>query len=78
MCLIILSSKAVSEVVVSVHRSQMTGLHSPEKNKPLLSIHSAVSAGGKCHSYQWRTGGWSNNVRAVWCQRSDGVNVTGE
>uniref|UniRef100_A0A671XNQ9 Thrombospondin type-1 domain-containing protein 7A n=1 Tax=Sparus aurata TaxID=8175 RepID=A0A671XNQ9_SPAAU len=33
--------------------------------------------GGKCHSYQWRTGGWSNNVRAVWCQRSDGVNVTG-
>lgn len=34
--------------------------------------------GGKCHSYQWRTGGWSNNERVVWCQRSDGVNVTGE
>uniref|UniRef100_A0A3Q4ARY6 Thrombospondin type-1 domain-containing protein 7A n=1 Tax=Mola mola TaxID=94237 RepID=A0A3Q4ARY6_MOLML len=33
--------------------------------------------GGKCHSYQWRTGGWSNNERVVWCQRSDGVNVTG-
>ncbi|XP_041663347.1 thrombospondin type-1 domain-containing protein 7B [Cheilinus undulatus] len=33
--------------------------------------------GGKCHSYQWRTGGWSNNKREVWCQRSDGVNVTG-
>ncbi|XP_034549450.1 thrombospondin type-1 domain-containing protein 7B [Notolabrus celidotus] len=33
--------------------------------------------GGKCHSYQWRTGGWSNNERTVWCQRSDGVNVTG-
>ncbi|XP_074550525.1 thrombospondin type-1 domain-containing protein 7B [Halichoeres trimaculatus] len=33
--------------------------------------------GGKCHSYQWKTGGWSNNERAVWCQRSDGVNVTG-
>uniref|UniRef100_A0A3B4YAH4 Thrombospondin type-1 domain-containing protein 7A n=1 Tax=Seriola lalandi dorsalis TaxID=1841481 RepID=A0A3B4YAH4_SERLL len=32
---------------------------------------------GKCHSYQWRTGGWSNNERVVWCQRSDGVNVTG-
>uniref|UniRef100_A0A3P9C4G4 Thrombospondin type 1 domain containing 7B n=1 Tax=Maylandia zebra TaxID=106582 RepID=A0A3P9C4G4_9CICH len=32
---------------------------------------------GKCHSYQWRTGGWSNNERTVWCQRSDGVNVTG-
>ncbi|MED6259154.1 Thrombospondin type-1 domain-containing protein 7B, partial [Ataeniobius toweri] len=34
--------------------------------------------GGKCHSYQWKTGGWTNNKRAVWCQRSDGVNVTGE
>ncbi|XP_034041977.1 thrombospondin type-1 domain-containing protein 7B [Thalassophryne amazonica] len=33
--------------------------------------------GGKCHSYQWRTGAWSNNERAVWCQRADGVNVTG-
>ncbi|KAG8000762.1 Thrombospondin type-1 domain-containing protein 7B [Nibea albiflora] len=33
--------------------------------------------GGKCHTYQWRTGGWSNNERVVWCQRSDGVNVTG-
>ncbi|XP_023806239.1 thrombospondin type-1 domain-containing protein 7B isoform X2 [Oryzias latipes] len=32
---------------------------------------------GKCHTYQWKTGGWSNNERAVWCQRSDGVNVTG-
>ncbi|CAB1457541.1 unnamed protein product [Pleuronectes platessa] len=32
---------------------------------------------GKCHSYQWRTGGWSNNERVVWCQRSDAVNVTG-
>ncbi|CAL1582759.1 unnamed protein product [Knipowitschia caucasica] len=34
--------------------------------------------GGKCQSYQWRTGAWSNNHRAVWCQRSDGVKVTGE
>ncbi|XP_015252845.1 PREDICTED: thrombospondin type-1 domain-containing protein 7B, partial [Cyprinodon variegatus] len=33
--------------------------------------------GGKCHSYQWKIGGWTNNKRAVWCQRSDGVNVTG-
>ncbi|XP_061782034.1 thrombospondin type-1 domain-containing protein 7B isoform X1 [Nerophis lumbriciformis] len=33
--------------------------------------------GGQCHSYQWRTGGWSNNERAVWCQRSDGLIVTG-
>lgn len=33
--------------------------------------------GGKCHSYEWRTSAWSDNVREVWCQRSDGVNVTG-
>ncbi|KAI1899231.1 hypothetical protein AGOR_G00059680 [Albula goreensis] len=32
---------------------------------------------GKCHSYEWKTGGWSDNERSVWCQRSDGVNVTG-
>lgn len=38
---------------------------------------SSVATGGKCHSYQWKIGGWSNNERAVWCQRSDGVNVTG-
>uniref|UniRef100_A0A674ML26 Thrombospondin type-1 domain-containing protein 7A n=1 Tax=Takifugu rubripes TaxID=31033 RepID=A0A674ML26_TAKRU len=38
---------------------------------------SRLCKGGKCHSYQWRTGGWSNNERVVWCQRSDGVNVTG-
>ncbi|KAI4900579.1 hypothetical protein NFI96_017260 [Prochilodus magdalenae] len=33
--------------------------------------------GGTCFSYEWVTGGWRNNQRAVWCQRSDGVNVTG-
>ncbi|XP_066542938.1 thrombospondin type-1 domain-containing protein 7B [Hoplias malabaricus] len=33
--------------------------------------------GGKCHSYEWRTSVWNNNERTVWCQRSDGVNVTG-
>ncbi|KAL4593481.1 thrombospondin type-1 domain-containing protein 7B-like, partial [Arapaima gigas] len=31
---------------------------------------------GKCHSYEWRTSGWKDNERLVWCQRSDGVNVT--
>ncbi|KAL4593650.1 thrombospondin type-1 domain-containing protein 7B-like [Arapaima gigas] len=34
-------------------------------------------ADGKCYSYEWRTGGWRANGRSVWCQRSDGVNVTG-
>uniref|UniRef100_A0A8C9SRK1 Thrombospondin type-1 domain-containing protein 7A n=1 Tax=Scleropages formosus TaxID=113540 RepID=A0A8C9SRK1_SCLFO len=32
---------------------------------------------GKCHSYEWRTSGWKDNERLVWCHRSDGVNVTG-
>ncbi|XP_052004347.1 thrombospondin type-1 domain-containing protein 7B-like [Xyrauchen texanus] len=33
--------------------------------------------GGKCHSYEWRTSAWNDNERSVWCQRSDGINVTG-
>uniref|UniRef100_A0A8C9U5U9 Thrombospondin type-1 domain-containing protein 7A n=1 Tax=Scleropages formosus TaxID=113540 RepID=A0A8C9U5U9_SCLFO len=32
---------------------------------------------GKCYSYEWQTGSWRANGRSVWCQRSDGVNVTG-
>nr|XP_023677065.1 thrombospondin type-1 domain-containing protein 7B-like isoform X1 [Paramormyrops kingsleyae] len=32
---------------------------------------------GKCHSYEWKTSGWKDNERFVWCQRSDGVNVSG-
>ncbi|XP_047666453.1 thrombospondin type-1 domain-containing protein 7B isoform X2 [Tachysurus fulvidraco] len=32
---------------------------------------------GTCLSYEWVTGEWKENQRAVWCQRSDGVNVTG-
>lgn len=34
-------------------------------------------AGGTCLSYEWVTGEWKDNQRTVWCQRSDGVNVTG-
>uniref|UniRef100_A0A8C1Y6H1 Thrombospondin, type I, domain containing 7Bb n=1 Tax=Cyprinus carpio TaxID=7962 RepID=A0A8C1Y6H1_CYPCA len=33
--------------------------------------------GGTCLSYEWMTGEWRHNRRLVWCQRSDGVNVTG-
>ncbi|KAF4083405.1 hypothetical protein AMELA_G00140860 [Ameiurus melas] len=32
---------------------------------------------GTCLGYEWVTGEWKDNQRAVWCQRSDGVNVTG-
>lgn len=34
-------------------------------------------AGGKCYNYLWKTSLWRDNVRTVWCQRSDGINVTG-
>ncbi|XP_019481931.1 PREDICTED: thrombospondin type-1 domain-containing protein 7B [Hipposideros armiger] len=33
--------------------------------------------GGKCYHYTWKASLWSNNERTVWCQRSDGINVTG-
>uniref|UniRef100_A0A665WDE7 Thrombospondin type-1 domain-containing protein 7A n=1 Tax=Echeneis naucrates TaxID=173247 RepID=A0A665WDE7_ECHNA len=32
---------------------------------------------GKCFEYKWRTGPWRGSSRQVWCQRSDGLNVTG-
>lgn len=34
-------------------------------------------AGGKCYDYVWQSSLWRDNVRTVWCQRSDGMNVTG-
>ncbi|XP_026503553.1 thrombospondin type-1 domain-containing protein 7B [Terrapene carolina triunguis] len=34
-------------------------------------------SGGKCYNYAWKTSLWRDNERTVWCQRSDGVNVTG-
>ncbi|KAM4608386.1 thrombospondin type-1 domain-containing protein 7B [Polymixia lowei] len=48
-----------------------------QDNCPHQVFETQPCKGGKCHSYQWRTGGWIDNERAVWCQRSDGVNVTG-
>uniref|UniRef100_A0A3Q2FT45 Thrombospondin, type I, domain containing 7Aa n=1 Tax=Cyprinodon variegatus TaxID=28743 RepID=A0A3Q2FT45_CYPVA len=36
-----------------------------------------VSPGGTCFEYKWRTGPWRGSSRHVWCQRSDGLNVTG-
>uniref|UniRef100_H3D083 Thrombospondin type-1 domain-containing protein 7A n=1 Tax=Tetraodon nigroviridis TaxID=99883 RepID=H3D083_TETNG len=63
-----------------VKRPSKSYLQGSWKNKgscPHQVYESRPCKGGKCHSYQWRTGGWSNNERVVWCQRSDGVNVTG-
>ncbi|XP_077362253.1 thrombospondin type-1 domain-containing protein 7A-like [Festucalex cinctus] len=32
---------------------------------------------GQCFEYAWRAGPWRGSSRHVWCQRSDGLNVTG-
>ncbi|KAK6327655.1 hypothetical protein J4Q44_G00033010 [Coregonus suidteri] len=32
---------------------------------------------GQCYEYKWMTGAWRSSSRLVWCQRSDGLNVTG-
>uniref|UniRef100_A0A674EB22 Thrombospondin type-1 domain-containing protein 7A n=1 Tax=Salmo trutta TaxID=8032 RepID=A0A674EB22_SALTR len=32
---------------------------------------------GQCYEYTWMTGAWRSSSRLVWCQRSDGLNVTG-
>lgn len=64
--------------VGNVHGSLTAELDGQHKLLMSLSSASASDTEGKCHSYHWRAGGWSNNQRVVWCQRSDGVNVTGE
>ncbi|KAJ8267352.1 hypothetical protein COCON_G00125240, partial [Conger conger] len=32
---------------------------------------------GQCYEYTWMTSEWNGHARQVWCQRSDGLNVTG-
>ncbi|KAJ8288081.1 hypothetical protein COCON_G00007400 [Conger conger] len=32
---------------------------------------------GECYEYQWMNSAWRGSSRLVWCQRSDGLNVTG-
>lgn len=32
---------------------------------------------GECFDYKWKTGPWRGSSRHVWCERSDGLNVTG-
>ncbi|XP_063042222.1 thrombospondin type-1 domain-containing protein 7A [Engraulis encrasicolus] len=32
---------------------------------------------GQCYEYKWMASAWRGSSRQVWCQRSDGLNVTG-
>ncbi|KAI5186224.1 Thrombospondin Type-1 Domain-Containing Protein 7B [Manis pentadactyla] len=44
---------------------------------PQQVLETRPCAGGKCYHYTWKASLWNNNERTVWCQRSDGINVTG-
>ncbi|KAM4626862.1 thrombospondin type-1 domain-containing protein 7B-like [Discoglossus pictus] len=48
-----------------------------QESCPEQVIETRPCAGGKCFSYAWKTTPWRDNKRNVWCQRSDGINVTG-
>lgn len=37
-----------------------------------------MPADGQCYEYKWMASAWKGSSRTVWCQRSDGVNVTGK
>ncbi|XP_075922309.1 thrombospondin type-1 domain-containing protein 7A isoform X2 [Petromyzon marinus] len=32
---------------------------------------------GSCYTYEWKTSPWKGAQRLVWCERSDGIHVTG-
>uniref|UniRef100_A0A6J0SKF4 Thrombospondin type-1 domain-containing protein 7B n=1 Tax=Pogona vitticeps TaxID=103695 RepID=A0A6J0SKF4_9SAUR len=44
---------------------------------PEQEVETRPCSGGKCYNYVWKTSLWQDNERAAWCQRSDGMNVTG-
>ncbi|KAM5279638.1 thrombospondin type-1 domain-containing protein 7B [Ctenodactylus gundi] len=48
-----------------------------QDNCPQQVLETRPCAGGKCYHYVWKASLWNNNERTVWCQRSDGINVTG-
>ncbi|KAL8183256.1 UNVERIFIED_CONTAM: Thrombospondin type-1 domain-containing protein 7B [Gekko kuhli] len=43
---------------------------------PEQELETRPCSGGKCYNYVWKASLWQDNERTVWCQRSDGVNVT--
>uniref|UniRef100_A0A3Q3WEJ1 Thrombospondin type-1 domain-containing protein 7A n=1 Tax=Mola mola TaxID=94237 RepID=A0A3Q3WEJ1_MOLML len=44
---------------------------------PEQELEARPCTGGQCFEYKWRTGPWRGSSRQVWCQRFDGLNVTG-
>ncbi|KAF7241955.1 Thrombospondin type-1 domain-containing protein 7B [Varanus komodoensis] len=48
-----------------------------QDNCPEQELETRPCSGGKCYNYVWKTSLWQDNERTAWCQRSDGVNVTG-
>nr|XP_012317228.1 thrombospondin type-1 domain-containing protein 7B [Aotus nancymaae] len=48
-----------------------------QDNCPQQVLETRPCTGGKCYHYTWKASLWNNNERTVWCQRSDGINVTG-
>ncbi|XP_076880732.1 thrombospondin type-1 domain-containing protein 7B [Brachyhypopomus gauderio] len=60
-------------------RSRAVAIQVPENTDscPSQVYETRMCRGGTCLSYEWVTGGWEDNERAVWCRRSDGINVTG-
>uniref|UniRef100_A0A663NAP1 Thrombospondin type 1 domain containing 7B n=1 Tax=Athene cunicularia TaxID=194338 RepID=A0A663NAP1_ATHCN len=60
-------------------RSRAFIVQSPENQESCSgqAMETRPCSGGKCYDYLWKTSLWRDNVRTVWCQRSDGINVTG-
>ncbi|NWR84339.1 THS7B protein, partial [Furnarius figulus] len=60
-------------------RSRVFIVQSPENQEGCSGqeMETRPCSGGKCYDYLWKTSLWQDNVRTVWCQRSDGMNVTG-
>ncbi|XP_054033191.1 thrombospondin type-1 domain-containing protein 7B [Dryobates pubescens] len=60
-------------------RSRAFIVQSPENQESCSGqvMETQPCSGGKCYDYLWKTSLWRDNVRTVWCQRSDGINVTG-
>ncbi|KAM9235501.1 thrombospondin type-1 domain-containing protein 7B [Leptosomus discolor] len=60
-------------------RSRAFVVQSPENQESCSgqAMETRPCSGGKCYDYLWKTSLWQDNVRTVWCQRSDGINVTG-